>query len=169
MASTCASPPPSPGVLGLPAAACGASTWKSWSLIAPPPQPPHPTPRLQAFQAYRLLVLPVANTWMSWSLLNKLGITPGLAVVAAIGCVVLACLVLGVQVGEGGGGWACGLAWRTRMWQLFLVGGTLPSWPLPFPHGAVHGLRISPMDAEHFMCSMHGTGPLAAAAAIGRC
>eukprot|EP00887_Chlorella_sp_A99_P000529 scaffold17.g529.t1 len=48
---------------------------------------------LQAFQAYRLLVLPVANTWMSWSLLNKLGITPGGAVVAAIGCVVLACLM----------------------------------------------------------------------------
>ncbi|KAI7838043.1 hypothetical protein COHA_008127 [Chlorella ohadii] len=31
---------------------------------------------LQVFQMYRLVVLPVANTWMSWSLLNKLGIAP---------------------------------------------------------------------------------------------
>ncbi len=53
---------------------------------------------LQVFQMYRLVVLPVANTWMSWSLLNKLGITPGASVVAAIGALVVVFLVLGVQV-----------------------------------------------------------------------
>ncbi|GAB4823699.1 hypothetical protein N2152v2_010745 [Parachlorella kessleri] len=53
---------------------------------------------LQVFQMYRLVVLPVANTWMSWSLLNKLGITPGAAVVAAIGALVVVFLVLGVQM-----------------------------------------------------------------------
>lgn len=47
---------------------------------------------------YRLVVLPVANTWMSWSLLHKLGITPGAAVVAGIGALVVVFLVLGVQV-----------------------------------------------------------------------
>lgn len=62
-----------------------------------------PRPCPQAFQAYRLLVLPVANTWMSWSLLNKLGVVPGGLALAAIGMLVLACLVLGVQVRCRGG------------------------------------------------------------------
>jgi len=55
---------------------------------------------LQVFQMYRLVVLPVANTWMSWSLLNKLGIAPSTLVVAATGLAVLALIVAGVQVGR---------------------------------------------------------------------
>lgn len=55
---------------------------------------------LQVFQMYRLVVLPVANTWMSWSLLHKLGITPGPLVVAATGAAVAALIVAGVQVGS---------------------------------------------------------------------
>ena len=54
---------------------------------------------LQVFQMYRLIVLPVANTWMSWSLLNKLGIAPGTLVVAAAGLAVMGLIVAGVQVG----------------------------------------------------------------------
>lgn len=53
---------------------------------------------LQVFQLYRLVVLPVANTWMSWSLLNKLGVAPSTLVVAAAGVAVLALIVAGVQV-----------------------------------------------------------------------
>lgn len=53
---------------------------------------------LQIFQMYRVVVLPVANTWMSWSLLNKLGIRPGTMVISALGGVVVLFLVLGVQV-----------------------------------------------------------------------
>ncbi|KAI3431605.1 hypothetical protein D9Q98_004655 [Chlorella vulgaris] len=50
---------------------------------------------LQVFQMYRLIVLPVANTWMSWSLLNKLGIAPSSTVVAATGMAVLVLIVAG--------------------------------------------------------------------------
>ncbi len=60
---------------------------------------------LQVFQMYRLIVLPVANTWMSWSLLNKLGIAPSSTVVAATGMAVLVLIVaggVGVQVRCGG-------------------------------------------------------------------
>lgn len=46
-------------------------------LSSPPREFAHFLSSRQAFQAYRLLVLPVANTWMSWSLLSKLGIAPG--------------------------------------------------------------------------------------------
>ncbi len=53
---------------------------------------------LAVFQAYRLVVLPVANTWMSWSLLTKLGVAPGPGTVAGLGAVVVGCLVVGVQV-----------------------------------------------------------------------
>ena len=60
---------------------------------------------------YRLVVLPVANTWMSWSLLNKLGITPGAAVVAGIGGLVLLFLLLGLQVRLWRGP---GQGWRER-------------------------------------------------------
>lgn len=80
-------------------------------LLVPVCPPPH-TPRryeqyityggavLQVFQMYRLVVLPVANTWMSWSLLHKLGITPGPLVVATSGAAVAALIVAGVQVGR---------------------------------------------------------------------
>lgn len=50
---------------------------------------------LQVFQAYRLVVLPVANTWMSWSLLRKLGISPGPGVVTALAALFLLFLLLG--------------------------------------------------------------------------
>ena len=53
---------------------------------------------LQVFQMYRLVVLPVANTWMSWSLLSKLGIAPAGREVAAIGGVVLLFMLLGLHV-----------------------------------------------------------------------
>jgi hypothetical protein len=53
---------------------------------------------LQVFQMYRLVVLPVANTWMSWSLLNKLGIAPSTLVVACIGLAVVALIIAGVQM-----------------------------------------------------------------------
>lgn len=53
---------------------------------------------LQVFQMYRLVVLPVANTWMSWSLLNKLGIAPSTLVVSLTGLAVLALIVAGVQM-----------------------------------------------------------------------
>ena len=78
--------------------------------IPPCPSPPHDPARryeqyityggavLQVFQMYRLVVLPVANTWMSWSLLSKLGIAPSTAVVACTGLAVLVLIVAGVQV-----------------------------------------------------------------------
>ena len=53
---------------------------------------------LQVFQAYRLIVLPVANTWMSWSLLHKLGVRPGGALVATLGAGVGGLLALGARV-----------------------------------------------------------------------
>lgn len=72
---------------------------------------------LQVFQMYRLIVLPVANTWMSWSLLNKLGIAPSSTVVAATGMAVLVLIVaggVGVQVRWGGVGseWGGEEAWE---------------------------------------------------------
>jgi hypothetical protein len=53
---------------------------------------------LSVFQAYRVVVLPVANTWMSWSLLNKMSVTPSWGVVAVLGLILLACIVMGLQV-----------------------------------------------------------------------
>lgn len=55
-------------------------------------------------QAYRVVVLPVANTWMSWSLLHKMSITPSGPLIALLGIVLLACIVMGLQV------WAAWLA-----------------------------------------------------------
>ena len=63
---------------------------------------------LQVFQMYRLVVLPVANTWMSWSLLSKLGIAPSTAVVACTGLAVLVLIVAGVQVRARAWGYECG-------------------------------------------------------------
>lgn len=52
-------------------------------------------------QAYRVVVLPVANTWMSWSLLHKMSITPSGPLIALLGIVLLACIVMGLQVWAG--------------------------------------------------------------------
>jgi len=51
-------------------------------------------------QAYRVIVLPVANTWMSWSLLHKMSITPSGPVILLLGVVLLACIIMGLQVSE---------------------------------------------------------------------
>lgn len=53
---------------------------------------------LSVFQAYRVVVLPVANTWMSWSLLNKMSVTPSWPMIALLGFVLLACIIMGLQV-----------------------------------------------------------------------
>lgn len=54
---------------------------------------------LAVFQAYRAIVLPVANTWMSWSLLNKMDlVSPGYPLTALLGVALVACLVAGMQV-----------------------------------------------------------------------
>lgn len=90
------------------------------SLCLPPPPPPpthtpHPARAATAthagrsfvahfFQLYRTIVLPVANTWMGWSLLTKMDLTPSYGVLALLGLLLLVFLVLGLQVGRGGGG-----------------------------------------------------------------
>jgi hypothetical protein len=56
---------------------------------------------MTALQAYRVVVLPVANTWMSWSLLHKMSITPSGPLIALLGIVLLACIIMGLQVGAG--------------------------------------------------------------------
>jgi hypothetical protein len=53
---------------------------------------------LHVFQVYRVVVLPVANTWMSWSLLNKMDVTPSYGVIALLGVLLMTFVVLGVQV-----------------------------------------------------------------------
>ena len=49
-------------------------------------------------QLYRLVVLPVANTWMSWTLLRKLAWAPGPRTVALLAVVVLLFTAVGLQV-----------------------------------------------------------------------
>lgn len=49
-------------------------------------------------QTYRVVVLPVANTWMSWSLLHKMSIQPSGPLIALLGVVLLACIIMGLQV-----------------------------------------------------------------------
>jgi hypothetical protein len=56
---------------------------------------------MTALQAYRVVVLPVANTWMSWSLLHKMSITPSGPLIVLLGLVLLACIIMGLQVGAG--------------------------------------------------------------------
>jgi len=53
---------------------------------------------LSIFQCYRVVVLPVANTWMSWSLLHKMEVQPSAGVIALLGAVLVACMVMGAQV-----------------------------------------------------------------------
>ena len=47
---------------------------------------------------YRLVVLPVANTWMGWSLLSKLGVRPGPVAVTALAVGFVALLTAGLRV-----------------------------------------------------------------------
>lgn len=55
---------------------------------------------LNVFQLYRVVVLPVANTWMSWSLLNKMEVTPSYGVIALLGVILVAFMIMGVQVSQ---------------------------------------------------------------------
>ena len=54
---------------------------------------------MHAVQLYRLVVLPVANTWMSWTLLRKLAWAPGSRTVALLAVLVLLFTAAGLQVG----------------------------------------------------------------------
>lgn len=69
---------------------------------------------MTALQAYRVVVLPVANTWMSWSLLHKMSITPSGPLIALLGIVLLACILMGLQVGAGL--WDYPLALHHTLW-----------------------------------------------------
>lgn len=50
------------------------------------------------FNLYRVAVLPVANTWMSWSLLHKLQWEPSGALLLGLGLLTAALLTLGLKV-----------------------------------------------------------------------
>lgn len=52
----------------------------------------------QMFHVYRLVVLPVANTWMGWSLLSKLGVRPGPIAVTALAIAFVGLLAAGLRV-----------------------------------------------------------------------
>ena len=51
------------------------------------------------FNLYRLVVLPVANTWMSWSLLQKLQWTASAPVLVSLALLSIFLLTLGLKVG----------------------------------------------------------------------
>eukprot|EP00878_Enallax_costatus_P017333 GHUV01018204.1.p1 GENE.GHUV01018204.1~~GHUV01018204.1.p1 ORF type:complete len:568 (+),score=175.64 GHUV01018204.1:651-2354(+) len=53
---------------------------------------------LNIFNAYRAVVLPIANTWMSWSVLNKMSVAPSWPIVALLGVLLVACIIMGLQV-----------------------------------------------------------------------
>jgi hypothetical protein len=96
-------------------------------------------------QAYRVVVLPVANTWMSWSLLHKMSITPSGPLIVLLGIVLLACIIMGLQVSCRTGGvgaclcWGAGQAQRLmrphhhddlqlKAWQLALRIRSMLAW-----------------------------------------
>ncbi len=56
---------------------------------------------LGVFQIYRVVVLPIANTWMSWSLLHKMELTPSYGLIVLLGLLLVAFVVMGTQVGCG--------------------------------------------------------------------
>lgn len=62
-------------------------------------------------QAYRVVVLPVANTWMSWSMLHKMSITPSGPLIVLLGIVLVACIIMGLQVSCRTGGAGVCLCW----------------------------------------------------------
>lgn len=49
-------------------------------------------------QIYRVIIIPVANTWMSWRLLNHFGIQSSFQFVILLGLCLALCVVLGSQV-----------------------------------------------------------------------
>ena len=51
------------------------------------------------FNLYRVVVLPVANTWMSWSLLQKLQWTASAPVLVSLALLSVFLLTLGLKVG----------------------------------------------------------------------
>lgn len=51
-----------------------------------------------ALRTYRLIILPVVDTWMSWSLLRKLTWSPGVGTILLLGVLVVTFIALGVQV-----------------------------------------------------------------------
>eukprot|EP00803_Ostreobium_quekettii_P002073 evm.model.scf_1461EXC.1 EVM.evm.TU.scf_1461EXC.1 scf_1461EXC:11343-17643(-) len=53
---------------------------------------------LYVFQIYRVVVVPVANTWMSWRVLCTVPYEPDIYIVLLLGFMLVACVVLGVQV-----------------------------------------------------------------------
>jgi hypothetical protein len=69
---------------------------------------------LNLFQVYRVVVLPLANTWMAGSLLHKMGMRPGRGVVGALGAGAAGCIVVGAKVGVGR---ACMHAFMSAAWH----------------------------------------------------
>lgn len=53
---------------------------------------------LTVFHMYRVIVLPVANTWMLWSLFNKLEFFPGPTLIGILGAILLFFLIVGTKV-----------------------------------------------------------------------
>lgn len=50
------------------------------------------------FNLYRLIVLPIANTWMSWSLLHKLQWDPTPPLLGGLGLLMTLFLFIGLKV-----------------------------------------------------------------------
>lgn len=50
------------------------------------------------FNLHRVVVLPVANTWMSWSLLSRLQWTASASVLACLALLSISLLTLGLKV-----------------------------------------------------------------------
>ncbi|GMH44980.1 hypothetical protein BSKO_12937 [Bryopsis sp. KO-2023] len=53
---------------------------------------------LYVFQIYRVIVVPVANTWMSWRVLHNMNFQPELHIIVLLGVLLMLCVVLGIQV-----------------------------------------------------------------------
>lgn len=52
------------------------------------------------FSLYRMIVLPIANTWMSWSLLHKLQWDPTPPLLGGLGLIMTLFLFVGLKVFE---------------------------------------------------------------------
>jgi len=50
------------------------------------------------FSLYRMIVLPIANTWMSWSLLHKLQWDPTPPLLGGLGLIMTLFLFVGLKV-----------------------------------------------------------------------
>lgn len=53
---------------------------------------------LHIFQVYRVLVVPVANTWMSWRVLQNMNFQAELHIIVLLAVLFMLCMVLGIQV-----------------------------------------------------------------------